>query len=67
MLGFGTTARKQQANVRHKSSTISLDSRAQWRGYEHLLTKGRQSDNMYLGLRGPNGELKFFADRNINW
>ena len=67
MLYFGTTARKQQANVRHKSSIISLDSRAQRRGYDHLLTKGRQSDNMYLGLRGPNGALIFFADRNIKW
>ena len=47
MLDFGTTARKQQANFRHKSSTISLDSRAQRRDHGHLLAKGRQSDNLH--------------------
>ena len=47
MLDFGTTARKQQANFRRKSATISLDSRAQRRGHGHLLAKGRQSDNFH--------------------
>lgn len=67
MLDFGTTARKQQANFRHRSATISLESRGQRRGHGHLLAKGRQSDNLYPSLRGQSGALKFFADRNIKW
>ena len=67
MLDFGATARKQQANFRHKSATISLESRSQRRGHGHLLAKGRQMDNLYPGLRGQDGALKFFADRNIKW
>ena len=65
MLDFGTTARKQQANFRHKSTIISLESRAQRRGHGDLLAKGHQTDNLYPGLHGPSGALKFFADRNI--
>ena len=67
MLDFGAAARKQQANSRHRSATISLESRGQRRGHGHLLAKGRQMDNLYPGLRGASGALKFFADRNIKW
>ena len=65
MLDFGTTARKQQVNFRHKSSTISIDSRAQRQEHGHLLVKGRQIDNLYPSLRGQNVTLKFFAGHNI--
>ena len=37
MLDFGTMVRNQQANFRHKSLTISLESRAQRRGHGPLL------------------------------
>ena len=67
MLDFGATARKQQANFRHRSATISLESRVQRRGHGHLLAMGRQIDNLYLSLRGQNGALMFLANRNIKW
>lgn len=62
MLDFGATARMRQANFRHKSATIRLDSRAQRQGHGHLLAKGRQSDNLYPGLRGGVVEFRGWAD-----
>ena len=59
MLDFGAAARKQQANFRHRSATISLESRGQRRGHGHLLANGRQSDNLYLSLRGQDGRSCF--------
>ena len=67
MASFGDVARQRQDRFRNESPTISLASRAQKRGRGHLLAKGRQIDNLYPTLRGENGALKFFADRNIKW
>ena len=66
MLDVGATARKQQANFRHRFATISLESRGQRRGHGHLMALGRQIANLYLSLRGQNGALMFFANRSIN-
>ena len=67
MLDVGARARKQQANVRHRSATIGLESRGQSRGHGHLLAKGCQINNLYLSLRGQgqDGALMFFANRSI--
>ena len=62
MLDFGAAARKQQANFRHRSATISLESRGQRRGHGHLMAKGRQSDNLYPGLRDGVVEIRGRAD-----
>lgn len=67
MASFGDAARQRQERFRNESPTISLESRAQKRGRGHLLAKGRQIDNLYPTLRGENGALKLFADRNIKW
>ena len=67
MQTFAAAARKQQGNFRSASRTISVESRTQRRGHSHLLAKGCQLDNLYPTLRGDNGAIKFFADRNIKW
>ena len=68
---FGTTARKQQGNFRDTSPTISAQGRAPsddvGQRNSHLLAIGCETENLYPGLRGENGALKFFAEREIKW
>ena len=71
MPGFGTAARKRQAEFRTHSSTISEQGRSpsdpvgQRNG--HLLALGCEEENLYPALRGADGARKFFRERNIKW
>ena len=71
MRGFGKTARKQQADFRDTSTTISdqgrapLDDKGQRHG--HLLAIGCEDENLYPSLRGEAGARRFFRERGIKW
>ena len=68
---FGTVARQRQADFRNNSETISAkgcsptDDKGQRHG--HLLALEQEADNLYPTLRGEEGALRFFRDRNIKW
>ena len=68
---FGDEARKRQAWFRENSPTISQGGRSpsddKGRRYGHLLALGFESENLYPGLRGEDGALRFFAERGIKW
>ena len=68
---FGEKARKQQAWFREHSSTISCGGRSptddKGRRHGHLLSHYFEHENLYPGLRGEDGALKFFEDRGIKW
>ena len=71
MRGFGNAARRQQADFRDKSTTISdqgrspLDDKGQRHG--HLLATGWEDENLYPSLRGESGACRFFRERRIKW
>ena len=64
MHGFGGAGRKQQADFREKSKTISdrgrspSDDKGQRHG--HLLATGCEDENLYPSLRGEAGGRRFF-------
>ena len=68
---FGEEARQRQAWFREHSSTISCDGRSptddKGRRYGHLLAHGFEHENLYPGLRGEDGALRFFEERGIKW
>ena len=71
MRGFGKAARKQQADFRDKSTTVSdqgrspSDDKGQCNG--HLLAIGSEDENLYPSLRGEAGARRFFKERGIKW
>ena len=71
MHGFGKAARKQQANFRDKSKTISDRGRspsdAKGQRHGHLLATGCEDENLYPSLRGGAGVRRFFKERGIKW
>ena len=73
MRGFGKAARKQQADFRGKSSTISDQGRSpsedddKARRHGHLLAAGCEDENLYPPLRGETGARRFFKERQIKW
>ena len=71
MRGFGKAARKQQANFRNTSSTISEQGRSpsddKGQRHGHLLAIGCEDENLYPSLRGEGGVRKFFKEREILW
>ena len=73
MRGFGKAARKQQADFRGKSSTISDQGRSppedddEARRHGHLLAAGCEDENLYPPLRGETGARRFFKEREIKW
>ena len=71
MRDFGKAARKQQADFRDKSTTISDQGRSpsddKGQGHGHLLTTGWEDENLYPSLRGEAGARRFFEERGIRW
>ena len=73
MRGFGKAARKQQADFRGRSSTISDQGRSppedddKARRHGHLLAAGCEDENLYPPLRGETGARRFFKEREIKW
>jgi len=65
---FGTLAREQQAKFR---STLSQEAQTpdddKGRRHPHLIAQGHEIENLYPGLRGPDGALQFFKEREIGW
>ncbi len=65
---FAATARAQQARFR---TTLSLVGRTPTDPIGlrpgHLLTRGSEHENLLPWLRGDDGALAFFADRQIAW
>ena len=68
---YGVETRKRQARFRKSSSTISRLARApsddKGMRHGHLLAQGHEEENLYPGLRGADGAVKFFRDRGIKW
>lgn len=65
---FGAIARQQQAAFRatlSPSAQAVTDDKGKRNG--HLLAVGREIENLYPGLRGDDGALRFFRDREIKW
>ena len=71
MATFGVEARRRQAEFRTQSETISQQGRSpsddKGRRNGHLLAHGYEKENLYPQLRGENGALKFFREREIKW
>ena len=71
MSRFGDEARKRQACFRTISSTISPGGRSpkddKGLRHGHLLAHGFEHENLYPSLRGEDGALKFFEEREIKW
>ena len=71
MPSFGVIARRQQAQFRCNSQTISPEGRTptddKGQRHGHLLAIGHETDNLYPALREAGGALQFFEDRNIRW
>lgn len=71
MSSFTVKMKKRQAEFRAHSPTISQQGRSpsdpSGQRHGHLLALGREKENLYPSLRGDNGALKFFKDREIQW
>ncbi len=71
MPNFGKSERERQAHFRDSSLTINPAARRatdeKGRRYEYLLAHGHEEENLYPAIRGPEGALRFFDDRDINW
>ena len=71
MRGFGKAARKQQADFRDTSPTISDQGRSpsddKGQRHGHLLAIGCEDENLYPSLRGEDGARQFFNERKIPW
>lgn len=61
---FGQRERKRQAAFR-KGLTTPTD--AVGLKHDHLLALGCEEENLFPTLRGENGALRYFAERNIKW
>lgn len=71
MSSFGADARRHQANFRQSSESISQEGRSpsddKGQRNPHLLAVGHEIENLFEPLRGNDGAVKFFADRNLRW
>ena len=71
MPSFGVRAGMRQAEFRTHSATISergrrpSDSKGERHG--HLLAHDHEQENLYPGLRGADGAVRFFLERGIKW
>ena len=61
---FGQRERKRQAAFR-KGLTTPTDPVGL--RHDYLLALGCEEENLFPTLRGENGALRFFAERNIKW
>lgn len=68
---YGVEARERQANFRDSSSTISRLARSpsddKGMRHGHLLALDHEEENLYPGLRGDDGAVRFFRERGIKW
>lgn len=68
---YGVEARKRQAEFRFSSPTISQLARSptddKGLRHGHLLALGHEEENLYPGLRGDDGAVRFFTERGIKW
>ena len=71
MSSFADEAKARQAEFRAHSPTISPQGRSpsdpSGQRHGHLLALDHEKENLYPSLRGGNGALKLFRDRNIQW
>ena len=71
MPSFGVTARRQQAQFKCNSQTISPEGRTptddKGQRNPHLLAVGHERENLYKPLREDDGAVKYFADREMKW
>ena len=69
--GFDRAAKARQRAFRDESHTVSADAKhpEDERGLRnsHLLALGYEENNLYPGIRGTDGAVAFFAQRNIKW
>ena len=61
---FGQRERKRQAAFR-KGLTTPIDPIGL--RHDYLLALGCEEENLFPTLRGENGALRYFAERNIKW
>ena len=68
---FEYSAKSRQGDFRDSSDTISPEgsnpSDDIGTHHRHLLALGREMDNLYPSIRGADGALRFFKDRDIKW
>ena len=68
---FEYSAKRRQGDFRDSSDTISPEgsnpSDDIGTHHRHLLALGREMDNLYPSIRGADGALRFFKDRDIKW
>ena len=68
---FEFAARGRQGDFRESSDTISTVGRtpADDKGlrHRHLLALGQERENLYPSIRGADGALQFFRERDIKW
>ncbi|MDE2734532.1 MAG: hypothetical protein OXI72_09090 [Gemmatimonadota bacterium] len=71
MSSFADEAKARQAEFRAHSPTVNPQGHSPSDPYSqrhgHLLAPGQEQKNLYPSLRGENGALKFFRDREIQW
>ena len=69
--GFERAAKRHQGYFRDESPTISDDGKrlTDDKGLRnsHLLAVGREQENLFRGIQGPDGAIGFFDQRNIKW
>ena len=69
--GFERAAKRLQGHFRDESPTISYDGKlpTDVKGLRnsHLLAIGREEENLFLDIQGPNGAIAFFGQRGIKW
>ena len=61
---FGVLERKRQAAFRKR---LTKPSDAIGRRHDYLLALGCEEENLYPSLRGEDGAIRYFAERNIKW
>ena len=61
---FGVLERKHQSAFR---TGLTTPTDAIGRRHDYLLALGHEEENLYPSLRGENGALQYFAERNIKW
>ena len=68
---FEFSARVRQGDFRDSSDTISAAGRTpsddKGSRHKHLLALGQEEENLYPAIRGAEGALRFFRERNIKW
>ena len=69
--GFERAAKRRQEVFRDSSQTISEQGKrpADDKGVRnpHLLAVGCEEENLFPGIRGAEGAIGFFSQRNIGW